>query len=640
MTEESKLAGEVATVATKEPESEQLSSKMKEMNIMAEESTPEQSAREASVTTEKSESKRLACKMKEISTALDNKIFQLPQKPVEIPGAKLIRKFEIGENEQPHKFMKHKVLMVMGATGAGKSTLINGMINYIFGVEWKDDFRFRLIVEKDARQTESVTNHITAYTIHPMEGSRIDYSFTIIDTPGFGDTRGMKRDEEIKKQVKAFFSLGGGKGIEHLDAVGFVTQSALVRLTPTQKYVINSILEIFGNDMAENILTLITFCDGRRPPVIEAVKEADIRCDVFFKFNNSALYTYASNDDDDFNEMFWKMGEKSFNKFFSEFNAKKSISIMLTKQVLENREVLEDLLARIQVQVETCLNKMDDLRQEEAVLQKYQAQINANKDFKYEITVPSFKVITVPSGTFATNCLTCKHTCHYPCETFDNDKKWKCKAMDRGGQKSAHCKRCIKRCPWQEHQSSSERYETIYKKETRSFDDLKRKFYEASKGQLSAAKLIESHATALEKAQTEMQILVEEARTCMELLKQIALKPNPLTQADYFQMMINSEKNQKKEGWHERVIHLEKAKQQSAWKDALIRYGCNDIDDCIEKEMENKERGWEERIKELEKMKRINSAVDNHKKNRREFFSRVSEGIREIGRGFKTILGK
>lgn len=622
-----KLAGE---------ESEQLSSKMKDINIVAED--------KVTVATEKSESKRLACKMKEISTALrplESKIiFQLPQKPVVIPGAKLIRKFEIGENEQSYKCMKHKVLMVMGATGAGKSTLINGMINYILGVEWKDDFRFKMIVEDDAPQTESVTNHITAYTIHPMEGSRVDYSFTIIDTPGFGDTRGMKRDEEIKLQVKAFFSLGDGKGIEHLDAVGFVIQSALARLTPTQKYVIDSMLEIFGNDLADNIMTMVTFCDGKQPSVIEAVKEAGIRCDVFFKFNNSALYTHASDDDDDFNEMFWKMGEKSFNKFFGEFNSKKSVSIVLTKQVLENREKLEDLLAQVQDQVETCLNKMDVLRQEEMVLQKHQAQINANKDFKYEIKVPSFKVITVPSDTFATNCLTCRHTCHYPCETFDNDKKWKCKAMDDGGQISAHCKRCIKRCPWQEHQSSSERYETIYKKETRSYDDLKRKFYEASKGKLSAAKLIESHATALENAQTEMQILVEEARTCMELLKQIALKPNPLTPTDYIQMMINSERSQKKEGWQERVIHLEKSKRQAAVRDSLLRYNSNNIGECIKKEMEKKEPGWEERVKELEILERIDVAVDNHKKKRREFFSRMSEGIREIGRGFKTMIGK
>ena len=94
--------------------------------------------------------------------------------------------------------------MVMDATGAGKGTLINGMVNYILGVEWNDNFCFKMTIEDAKQQTESVTDHIRAYTIHPMEGSRVDYTFTIINTPGFGDTQGMERDEEIKKQVKFF----------------------------------------------------------------------------------------------------------------------------------------------------------------------------------------------------------------------------------------------------------------------------------------------------------------------------------------------------------------------------------------------------------------------------------------------------
>ena len=97
--------------------------------------------------------------------------------------------------------------MVMGATGAGKSTLINGMVDYILGVEWNNNFRFKMIVKDTKQQTDSIEDHITAYTIHPMEGSHVDYTFTIIDTPKFGDTQGMERDEEIKKnKSKNFFT--------------------------------------------------------------------------------------------------------------------------------------------------------------------------------------------------------------------------------------------------------------------------------------------------------------------------------------------------------------------------------------------------------------------------------------------------
>lgn len=174
-----------------------------------------------------------------------------------------------GENE--------RVFLVVGATGAGKSTLINGMVNYLFGVEWKDDFRFKLITEDDKlTQANSQTNNITAYTFHAMEGSPIPYTFTVIDTPGFGATEGLKRDKEITEQIKEFFSISPPEGIDHLDGIGFVAQSSQSRLTKTQEYIFDSILSIFGKDVSQNIFMMLTFADGQRPPVLEAIKKAEI----------------------------------------------------------------------------------------------------------------------------------------------------------------------------------------------------------------------------------------------------------------------------------------------------------------------------------------------------------------------------
>ena len=136
--------------------------------------------------------------------------------------------------------------MMVGATGSGKTTTINAMLNFIIGVEFEDQFRLQLIEEEDAEdQTKSVTKCITAYTIHHQPGFKTDYTLTIIDTPGLGNTRGINRDKEIMGQIKTFFSTEGFDGIDILDAVGFVVPSNPPRLTPTQKYIFDSVLSVF-----------------------------------------------------------------------------------------------------------------------------------------------------------------------------------------------------------------------------------------------------------------------------------------------------------------------------------------------------------------------------------------------------------
>ncbi len=65
-----------------------------------------------------------------------------------------------------------QAIMVVGETGTGKTTIINGMMNYMLGVEWEDDFRLKLIDEPETPegQANSQTSLITAYTVHRRAG--------------------------------------------------------------------------------------------------------------------------------------------------------------------------------------------------------------------------------------------------------------------------------------------------------------------------------------------------------------------------------------------------------------------------------------------------------------------------------------
>ncbi|CAL8381834.1 unnamed protein product [Boreogadus saida] len=182
-------------------------------------------------------------------------IYTLPMKaqPMKLVGCKC---FIFGKD----LFKRNRTIMVLGETGVGKSTLANTMINYILGVTWDDTFRFKLVDEGTAKsQTLSQTSEVTVYKLNHREGFQIDYSLTIVDTPGFGDTGGIEKDRMIIDQLQRLFS--AQNGVSEIDAICLVAQANQVRLTPTQKYIFDSLLSKFGKDVAENIQILVTFAE-------------------------------------------------------------------------------------------------------------------------------------------------------------------------------------------------------------------------------------------------------------------------------------------------------------------------------------------------------------------------------------------
>ena len=164
----------------------------------------------------------------------------------------MIAKYEVGKPVLSPKTIQEKVIMVVGATGAGKTTLINGFVNYLYGVKRDHKFRFKVIADEGNKsKTESQTTDITVYTFYPRKGSPVSYTLTLIDTPGFGDCK--ERGKAIIKQVEHFYRIGPPYGVNILHGIGFVTKACDERLTITQKYVFQSILAIYGKDIEGNI---------------------------------------------------------------------------------------------------------------------------------------------------------------------------------------------------------------------------------------------------------------------------------------------------------------------------------------------------------------------------------------------------
>ncbi|KAK2917139.1 hypothetical protein Q8A67_001513 [Cirrhinus molitorella] len=465
---------------------------------------------------------------------------------------------------------ENKTIMMIGATGAGKTTLINSMINYILGVQWEDDFRFVLIDEgKQKSQAESQTSEITAYQINHMNGFRIPYSLIIVDTPGFGDTRGISQDQKITKQIQEFFSARGG--INRIDAVCFVVQASLARLTDKEKY-FDSILSIFGKDIAQNIIVLVTFADENTPPVLEAIKVSEVPCStdesgepLHFKFNNSAVFATNNKSADDeesdcenFDQMFWKMGFSSMKKFFTSLNMMKTQSLCLTQEVLKERQQLEVFLEGLQPQINAGLTKLDEIKKTRAALQQHKAEMDANKDYEYEFEVTVLKQIENNTGYYLFNCQKCYFTCYDKCVYANDSDIYKCKVI-----KDGKCTVCPGKCVWNVHFNQKYKWDYVKEKRKETYHELKRCFEDAHGQVMLNEKILEKLEKELHVVQGIVAELIVGSQKSLERLQDIALKPNPLSTPDYIDLMIESEKQEAKPGFQDRIQSLMEVRKKA-----------------------------------------------------------------------------
>ena len=206
----------------------------------------------------------------------------------------------------PHNGLKkmmskeeEKVVLLVGVTGAGKSTLIDAITNFYYNVRFDDPFRLALIdlldaeKKKKGNQATSQTDEITVYKLPFLEnGNAKGFKLTIIDTPGVADTRGISQDKKIIEKLRYLFEDGR---ISFLNSVCFVSNAGNSRLTAGQKYIFDSLITNFGIDLVNNIVGLFTFDDGGPAKATDAFREAKIGLTAHFKFNSQAMINLRTN---------------------------------------------------------------------------------------------------------------------------------------------------------------------------------------------------------------------------------------------------------------------------------------------------------------------------------------------------------
>ena len=510
-------------------------------------------------------------------------IHLIPKNVVHEDEKNMLVKYDIKFGLERTQCPKDKVLMLVGATGSGKTTIINGLVNYILRVEYGDEFRYKLIHDSGP-QVKSVTTHISAYTIYFETGFPVSFNLTIIDTPGFGDTGGIERDKKTVKQVKHFFEMENG--IPHLNGIGFVCQAGSYRLTPTQLFIFNSIFAMFGNDVKDNIFVMCTFCDGAKPGVIEALKEVKIPADYVYKFNNSALYEANTNKENQ--DWYWNTGSASFRDFFTQFERARPVSLKLTQEVLQERETLETVITGLQERTAIGMSLLNQLRSEIKILEDNRSVIEANRNFEYEVCEDTMKKVDLEKGKYVTNCLICNMTCHYPCLYANDEDKKRCSAMTRNGEDDASCQVCPKGCQWIDHRNATYRMITEKKTVKKEYANLKNKFEIASNAKMSHEDVIEALKCEIDVAFEDVFKLIMETHKHTKRLDEIAFRPNHLSDVEYIQLLIDVQLQEKEDGYLDRIQAYRVLQERvKTWQHAM------DISEQSKQAEEWDKRWWE-----------------------------------------------
>ncbi|KAK3566879.1 hypothetical protein QTP86_004761 [Hemibagrus guttatus] len=388
-----------------------------------------------------------------------------------------VRKWTFGQRDLK---MQNKILLMVGETGTGKTTLINAMTNYILGVKFTDEVWFE-ITEKGGdhhmpNQSETQTTKITVYEVFPQDSRTC---LTIIDTPGYGDTRGIEYDKQIAENLHKLFR--NNTGVKEIDAVCLVVKASENQLSHRQLYIFDAVLSLFSKDIENNIVTFITHSDGLPPyNVLNVIKTAGIPCRKnekneieHFLFNNRQTeerrpeYNRAL-------QTVWDLTADSLKYFFTCLNEQNRKSLQQTESILTESKQLESCISNLQNRIEFIECKGKELARIQKGLKEDREKIERNENFTFTVTKYHKENVSTADASWwdrkVTSCSVCKENCHeYGC--WRSPDAWWCYVM-----KNEHCTVCPGKCHYTKHVRENKKYVTRTTQITVSFNYLKKQY--------------------------------------------------------------------------------------------------------------------------------------------------------------------
>ena len=343
------------------------------------------------------------------------------------------------------------VILFVGKTGDGKSTAINAFFNIIKGIKIEDKYRFILIEEKEKEkgQAESQTDGVHLYYLRDYNNEPI----IIIDSQGYGDTRGIAYDEKINEAFRYVF----GSVINHINTVAFIAKATNNRIDVLTKYIFSCVTSLFAGDVSENFIILATHanrdCIKEGPKFAETIKTDAVFLKLDEKIDKRWWYAFDSKCifEDDIDKL-TKFSFSELNDFYEEkvkklppkdikqssevLNERRELSIQVNKltETFKDLLVKQENLNKKDKAIEEDTKKITEIeniltvRKEQIAHLKPEDQERAYNELNNELnqrinqlksqkeTITRKNLAT--SNKKTTHCDTCKRNCHEYCDCY------------------------------------------------------------------------------------------------------------------------------------------------------------------------------------------------------------------------------
>lgn len=507
---------------------------------------------------------------------------------------KKVRQWTYGRRDRNKQ---NKVILMVGQTGAGKTTIINTMVNYFLGVKFEDQEFYYITEENENKdQSQSQTREITVYEVFVEENPT---SLTIIDTPGYADTEGYKKDREISESLIRLFS--DEDGIHYIDAVCFVMKASENRLTGKELYVFHSVLSLFGRDIENNIVFLLTYSSGLPPAdALNAIKKAKIPCrrdetnePVYFLFNNQQKADPKVSKNQKFMKalkLTWEMGEESINELFTLLDEKNRKRVQMTLNVLKERRQLEACVSNLVDKISERVQKTKELNEIQEALKQNRDKIGNCENFQFTVKKAVREKVPIENewwwNSKATCCSICKENCH----------EWHC-SWAKGPStcwvmKNDHCTVCTMKCHHSDHVKEGKKYVTNIKEVVMTFDELKKEYEDTEettvkdfdkttfentkkshesnvKDSTNKTEMEQKIINDLEKIKIEKSKLLDKAYITITRLSEIALKADSAFTLRHVDFLILRLEEEGKVEWMKNLEDMKKAGQEKETKGVM-----------------------------------------------------------------------